>query len=302
MLLKVGRGNIGIGLALDRPLDDRCLVLARSDERDLARLHDRGDTHRYRFGRNVVLTEEIARRIAAGDCIERNTTRAGVGARARLVEPNVAGLADAEYLQVDAARFLDRQLVLLAFLLDVVARDVALRNVDVLRLDVDVVKEVLPHEPVVAVDALRLHRVILVEIERHDVGEIEALLAVHLDQLAVDADRGATGGEAENRVPAFPATLLDYLGNTLRDGAGDLVVLDDYYRDAFFRGWHVHLKILISASSCWRPSRRRGPCANRASTEPKQGATSLVSCIARSYSGELQCRAVTLFPATKRSR
>src|SRR2546423_8155973 len=110
---------------------------------------------------------------------------------------------------------------------------------DVLRLDVDVVKEVLPHEPVVAVDALRLHRVVLVQIESHHVGEIETFFSMHLDQLAIDADRSAAGGEAEDCVSAFAAALPDYLSDSLRDGAGDLVVLDNDYGDSFLGACHV---------------------------------------------------------------
>src|SRR5207237_9980205 len=114
----------------------------------------------------------------------------------------------------------------------------------VLRLDVDVDAEVRPHEPVVPVDDLRLHRVVLVEVKGYDVGEIETFLAVHLDQLSVDADRSAARRKSQNGMSTFSPALLDYLGDSLGDGFGNLVVLDDYYRDAFFGGGHIPLKYI----------------------------------------------------------
>ena len=65
-------------------------------------------------------------------------------------------------------------------------------------LDVDVVEEVLAHEAVVALQLVRLHREVFVEVERDDVLEREALLLVQADQLVVDARRRRAGGQAED--------------------------------------------------------------------------------------------------------
>ena len=78
------------------------------------------------------------------------------------------------------------------------SRALARRDVDVRRIDVDVREEILPHEAMVGVDALLRHRVVLVEIERHDVGEAQPFVAMHADQLAIDPDRRRAGGEAED--------------------------------------------------------------------------------------------------------
>src|SRR6266566_1751596 len=122
VLLKIRRGHVRIGFSFHRPLDDRGLVLARRDERDLPRFHDRGHAHRDRFRGHVVLAEEIAGGVATGDRVERNTTGAGVSAGARLIEADVPRLADAENLQVYPAGSFDRGLVRLTFDIDVVAR------------------------------------------------------------------------------------------------------------------------------------------------------------------------------------
>jgi hypothetical protein len=91
-----------------------------------------------------------------------------------------------------------------------------------------VLEQVLPHVPVVAVDAVRRHRVVLVQVERHHAGEVETLLAVHPDQLAVDTDRRAARREAEHRLPALGVAFPDDLRDPFRDLSRDLVVvLDD---------------------------------------------------------------------------
>src|SRR5438552_2945645 len=238
MLLQVGGSDIRIGLAFYRTRDDRSLVLTGCDECNLLCFHDRRHAHGDGFGRHVLFAKEIAGSIAPSHCVERDATSARVGPGARFVEPNVARLTDTEYLQIDAAAFFYRYLVGLALHFDIVAQNIAARDVDVLRAHVDVVEEILPHEPMIAVDALRPHRVVLIEIERHHIGEIETFLAVHLDQLAVDPNRRASRCEPEHGVPTFSPALLDYLGDTSGDGASDLVVFDDDYGDSFLGGWH----------------------------------------------------------------
>ena len=233
VLLKIGRGDIGVRLSLHRPPNDGGLVLPGRHERDLLRFHDRRHTHRDRFGGHVVLAEEIARGIAACDGVERDATSARIRTGAGLVEPDVAGLSDPEDLKIDSTCISDRSLVRLTFVIDLGTRNIAARDVDVLGTHVDVVEEILPHEPVIAVDAVRLHRVVLVEVEGHDIGEVEAFLAVHLDQLAIDPDGRASSGESEHGVSASPPPLLHYVGDARGDRAGDLSVLDDDEGDSF---------------------------------------------------------------------
>jgi hypothetical protein len=79
---------------------------------------------------------------------------------------------------------------------------VTARDVDVLGFDVHVIEEILPHEPVVAVDVVRLHGVILVEIEGHDVGKRQPLLAMHSNELAIHPYRCGAGGKAEDSLVA----------------------------------------------------------------------------------------------------
>ena len=202
-------------------------MLAGGDERDLASFHDRRHAHRDRLGGDVVLPEKIGGRIAARDGIERDQARARLDPRARLVEPDVTGLADAEYLDVDPSGITNRLLVGVSLGGNLVTGDVAARDMDILRANIDLVEEILPHVAVVAVDAVRPHRIVLVEIERHDVGEVQTLLAVEPRELAVDPDRRAAGCQSENCARACLSSLDDDVGNSPRYPARDFVVLGD---------------------------------------------------------------------------
>ncbi len=245
MLLQVGRGDRTVDVALHRPTHDRRLVLAGRDQRDLARLEDGRDPHRDRLGGDVLGAEEVGGGGAACDRVERDQPGARPGTRARLVEADVAGLADAEDLVVDATRRLDRVLVVAAVGLDLGAGQVAARDVDAGPVHVHLFEQVLPHEPVVAVQAPRRHRVVLIEVEGRDVGPVEALVAMEPDQLAVDPDRGRAGRESQHRRPAGRVALPYHFGDPLRDAVRDLVVgLADHDRQAF--GTFSHAFVLRS--------------------------------------------------------
>jgi hypothetical protein len=68
---------------------------------------------------HVLLAEEIAGGVGAGDGVERHQSRAAVARTERLVEANVAVAADAQSMQVDAAGPFDRRFVLAAVSVDV---------------------------------------------------------------------------------------------------------------------------------------------------------------------------------------
>ncbi len=198
--LQERRGHLDVDLAFDRAADDARLVLASGQDRDLARIHDGGDAHGDRLARHVLLAEEVGGRVASRDRVERHEARPALEAGARLIEADVARLADAQDLEVDTARILDRLLVLLAILVHALPGHRPVRDVDVGRVDVHVGEQVLPHESMVGVDAVRGHRVVLVEVERDDVLEAQPLLFVLPDELAVDADRRGARREAQHCV------------------------------------------------------------------------------------------------------
>ena len=68
------------------------------------------------------------------------------------------------------------------------------------RVDVDVVEQVLLHEVAVALRMRRPQAHVFVEVERRDLREIEPLLPVQADQLAVQGQRRAAGRQAQHAI------------------------------------------------------------------------------------------------------
>ncbi len=253
MALEKRGGHLVIHFALDRPAHDFGLVLSGGENGDLAGLEDRGHTHCDGLAWDVFVSKEIGCRVLPGHEIQRDQAGPALEAGARLVESDVAGAPDAENLEVDAARGPNRLLVAPAFLFDQFARSVAPGEVHVGRRDVEMGEEVLPHEPMVGMQAFRAHRVVLVEVERHDVAEAEALVPVEPDQLAVHTDWCRTGSETQHGVPA----LARPGGDQVRDPAGHhpaevVVIFDDDGRDLLLCGHGIR-------SQGRRPRRRSQP-------------------------------------------
>ena len=217
VLLQVRRGDVRVDVPFDRAADDPGLVLAGRDQRDLPRLEDRRDAHRDRLGRHVLLAEEVGRGVLARDRVQVDEPRARAAPRARLVEADVPAPAHTQDLEVDAPGAADRLLVFARVCVHLAPAQVATRDVHVLGADVHVLEQILPHEPVVAVDAPRVHGKVFVEVERHRVREGEPLLAVHADQLAVDAHRGRAGCKPEHGTPPLVLPAAHHLGDALRD-------------------------------------------------------------------------------------
>ena len=134
------------------------------------------------------------------------------------------GPADAEELEIDPAGLVDRLLVGEALLFGLLAGQVAARDVHVGGGNVEPGEKILPHEPMVGVETPRVHRVVLVEVEGDDLREAEPFVAVHPDQLAVNADRRRPGGEAQDR----PARLAaDQIRDPASDEPRDLVLVGE---------------------------------------------------------------------------
>ena len=111
---------------------------------------------------------------------------------ARLVEADVAVVADAQQLQVDAAHAVDDLVVLGAGCVRIGVG--AVRQVDAGGVDVDVVKQVAVHEAPVAFRVVLGQAAVLVQVHGGDLREINVALVVPLHQLLVGPHRGAAGG------------------------------------------------------------------------------------------------------------
>ena len=122
--------------------------------------------------------------------------RARLEATRGLVEADVSIAADSEYLEVDATGVADGLFVGAAVAL-VIARDGAVRNMNVGRGNIYVSEEILLHEVMETLGVSGREAQVLVQIESDDLGKIERFLAMQTYQLFVHSDRGAAGRQAE---------------------------------------------------------------------------------------------------------
>jgi len=82
---------------------------------------------------------------------------------------------------------------------------------------VDVIEQVFAHPTLIALRTIRVNAVVLVQIESHDVGEIQAVFLMHSDQLAINSDGCRTGGQTEHRILPEGVTLSDHDRNDFGD-------------------------------------------------------------------------------------
>jgi hypothetical protein len=217
------------------PGNNISLVLAPCHQRDFPRPQDGAHTHRDGKARHVLLAEKIRRRILTGDAVQRHEPGRRVLRRSGFIESDVSRAADAEDLQIDAAGLVDGPLVSRAVIEDGIHRHRAVRQMDVLRRDVEMLEQLLLHEAEIALAVVASQTVVLIEIEGDDILEAEALLAVEPYEFTIKGNRGAAGGQAQHRfaaggVPGFDQflDLARQRGCGLRGGGvnerGDLFV------------------------------------------------------------------------------
>lgn len=166
--LQARQGPHVVDALLDAALQRERLALADDDDHHLARLEHRLHAHRQGHARHLVnVAVEEARVGQDGVVGERLDARAAGERRAGLVEGDVAVLADAGQEEVDAAARLDGVFVGDALGLEV--GRVAVEDVHVGGVDVDVGEEVLPHEGVVRLGMVARDAHVLVHVEGDDI-------------------------------------------------------------------------------------------------------------------------------------
>ena len=147
---------------------------------------------------------------------------------ARLVETDVAVVADAQQLQVDAADALDDSVIAGALALGIHVG--AVGQVDGFGADVDQIEQVAVHEAPVAFGMLLGQAAVLVQVDAGDLGEVQVALVVPLDQLFIGTHGGAAGGQAQHAVGFHDDLSRDDVGSL----AGHVIVVfraDDFHRD-----------------------------------------------------------------------
>ena len=167
-------------------------------EKQLAGAHDGADAHGAGVGGNLVDGVEQATVSLAGHLGELDAVSLLLEDVIGLVEADVAVVADAEELDVNAAGLLDSAVVGVDAVLDVEGLGVG--GVSLGHIDVHVVKEVLLHEVAVALGMGALQAAIFVEVERLALGEAEVACLIALHQVGVQADGGGARCQAQDTV------------------------------------------------------------------------------------------------------
>ena len=88
---------------------------------------------------------------------------------------------DTQDLNVDSTGQLDLRFVPLAVFLNRLLFDRSVGNVDLIFRNIDVIEKVFFHEPYVTLKFVRLHGIVFVEIECHDITERESFLKMDPD-------------------------------------------------------------------------------------------------------------------------
>lgn len=171
-------------------------IVAVDHNHHLLGIHDCADT----YGESGLgdLIDVIVEEAAVGDDgIGSQGLLAGTACKAGawLVEGDMAVGANAAHEQVDTACCLNGFLVILALCLQILG--IAIEDMDILFLDVDVTKEVVPHEAMIALGMFLGQVHILVHVERNHILERHLAGFVQGNQLAVHAQRGTAGWAAE---------------------------------------------------------------------------------------------------------
>ena len=172
------------------------LIMAIDHDHDLFGVHDGTDTHgQCGLGNEIdIIIEETAignhgiggEGLLAGAALE---------AGAWLIESDMAIGTNAAHEEVDATCCLYGFLVVLALGLQVLG--IAIEDMDILFLNVDVAEEIVPHEGVVTFGMIFGEVHVLVHIERDDALEGHLAGLVQGNQFTVHAEGGTACGAAE---------------------------------------------------------------------------------------------------------
>jgi len=196
-----------------------------AEDEHLAGIHDGADTHSEGLLRHLsfVVVEETAVGLD-GIGGEGLNTRSGGEAAAWLVEGNMSVRTYATHEEVYTTGILDHLLVVCTLCHKVLG--IAIEDMDVLWLDVDMVEEVVPHKAVVALGMVDIEANILVHVEGDDVLERQHTAFVELRKVLVKSQWRTTGRASEDKRTLLRGVKVDdSLGHIIRSPNRHLVVI-----------------------------------------------------------------------------
>ena len=198
MLLQSTGRHVIAGGFFNGFLHDRRFMFAKSHEHNATRIENRSHSHGDRLPHHVPLPKEVTGRIRPRHTIERDQSRATGNRTARFIKANVAGASDAENLQVDAPSFTNLLFVAQTRRRHILSRQRASGYVDGVERNIDMIKEVLPHEAMVALQRVGRDGPVFVKIECDHACKRQAFLAMQANEFVVDAHRRAACGQSQH--------------------------------------------------------------------------------------------------------
>ena len=236
MELQNGRGNLGSHGAEEGIAHDLRLVFATHHNEHLLGGHDGANAHGVCLARHFVGGIKQAAVRVNGGFREVNAVGFLREFRRRLVEADVAVVAQAQKLQVNAASEQNGSLVGIACGLSVGVG--AIGHMRVLGAHVDLAEQVLLHEVVVALLVIGRQAAIFVQIERCNAREVDTLGFVALGDFGVEALRRGAGGQAQHAARLF----LDQVDNHVGGGFAHFLIV--------FGHENLHERILLFVVFC----------------------------------------------------
>ena len=204
--LKAADGPHMVDTFLNTVLQGTGLVVAIHHDHHLLGIHD-GSYTNGQSGLGDFVDVVVKKTTVGDDGIggEGLLTGAARQTGAGLIEGDMSVGAYATHEEVDASCCLNGFLVVLALCLQVLG--IAIEDMDVLFLNVDVVEEVVPHEAMIAFGVLFGEVHVLVHVERDHVLERYLAGLVHGNQFSVHSQRGTAGWATE-----FKGLVCRWLG------------------------------------------------------------------------------------------
>src|SRR5687767_2139312 len=125
----------------------------------------------------------------------------------------MAIVTNAKQLQIDSSCVLDHFLVLPAMFFDIFFFYSAIRNMRILRVNIDMIEKIHPHKAMIALQRIVAYRVVLIKIKGDHIFKAELFFFVHSYQLCVYGFWSRTGGKPKYNLLFFLLLFTDEFGD-----------------------------------------------------------------------------------------
>src|SRR5688572_21641238 len=143
-------------------------------------------------------------------------------------------VTNTEQLQIDSTCILDHFLIQPAMLFYILFFYSAIRNMRILRVNINVIEKIHPHKAMIALQGIIANRVVFIKIKTDHIFKAELFFFVHTYQLSVYSFRSRTGGKPKYNLLfsllLFTDEFSDLFGNCYRTG---FKIWINFYRDPF---------------------------------------------------------------------